>query len=727
MQSQTQYLKILLYVCKLRFFKYPSHYFPCYFLVKLFLKLNFDFRTRKLDFLLVPIPNYYFDFLLEDHLIKSEHSIFLNPKIFSYYIYKEEVNFLNVSISSRTKKCKQASETEKVIKNVLSKGAIQKSQSSTKLNGESNKMSALYQVFPLKDVPINKIFIKENAFYNLIEKYKLNDSGDLKNVFVNLQMLQSAQTVPQIVTKANIFLITSPYELSNALVDSVLVEYFRKPQFLYRNHTYLVNLNEATLGSFLFSEHFQIFSQVKRIFFKCVHLESESNPFEMCGVVMKNLTNLHQTTSIKYFVPKQLLDPHFFIKNYPLGLEKYFLDLKSSLEAFMKSSNDSQKFMKTEKLYPMFQLIGDRGSGKRRIVKAVAESLGIHLFSAECSDIMTSIASQTETKLLQALNKAVVCQPVIICFRDFELFGLNNEGHEDVRLVDFFREEIDKLFSKQEFENPIFTIALINARNPSKSVKLNHLFLESIEISPPDKTERFKNLLWLHQRERFDQKCWKIKHEKMENYISIRMNDGCENDVKILQKMADLTQGFIFGDLAFLYEKGVGYSTGKDEFVLSESLFDEKLAEMKKLFGESIGTPDIPKVLWEDIGGLAKLKTEVQNSIGLPLKFSHLMGKHMKRSGILLYGPPGNFIEFFNHSTFSTDHLFLGTGKTLIAKAVATECNLSFLSVQGPELLNMYVGQSEQNVRDVFSRARGAAPCVVFLDELGIKTSIKKV
>lgn len=89
----------------------------------------------------------------------------------------------------------------------------------------------------------------------------------------------------------------------------------------------------------------------------------------------------------------------------------------------------------------------------------------------------------------------------------------------------------------------------------------------------------------------------------------------------------------------------------------------------------------MPKVLWDDIGGLAKLKDEIQSSIGLPLKHMHLMGKNMRRSGILLYGPPG-------------------TGKTLVAKAVATECNLSFLSVQGPELLNMYVGQSEQNVRE---------------------------
>lgn len=105
------------------------------------------------------------------------------------------------------------------------------------------------------------------------------------------------------------------------------------------------------------------------------------------------------------------------------------------------------------------------------------------------------------------------------------------------------------------------------------------------------------------------------------------------------------------------------------------------------------------QVQWSEIGGLADLKEEIQNSIKLPIKHKHLMGKYMKRSGILLHGPPG-------------------TGKTLIAKAVATEHQINFLSVQGPELLNMYVGQSEENVRQVFANAKANSPCVVFLDEL---------
>lgn len=694
MHSQKQYLRTLLYVCKLKFSNFPSYYFPVYILMKLFEEYHFKFRTRKLDYQLLAIPNYYFDFLCKDHLIKSEHTVFLNPKVYRHYIFgNEKVNFLNLQISERNK-TKQVTETEKLMKNVLNMGEAQTPPTSS----NSNKMSSVFQVFSLESVPMNKVFMKENSYYNLLDKYKLNENCH-KKVFANLNMIAQSQTLPQIATKANIFLISTPFDIPSTVVDEVLKEFFRRPQLLYRNHTYLVHLDENTLGSFLYCEHFQLFSQLKKLYFKCVHIESQNNSFEMCGVVMKNLTTLHQTTSIKYCLPKQLYDSYFFVTNYPLGLKKYCLELKEALKAFIETSVESKSMMKSQKMYPLFQLIGDRGSGKREVVRAVADSLGIHLYNTECSDIMTNIASQTETKLLQALNRSTVCQPSIICFKDFELFGLNNEGHEDVRLVNFFIEEVGKLFSKQEFDNPIFIIALVNGKQPVKSIKLNHLFLESIDFESPEKEDRFRNLIWMHQREIFDQKCRKINEGEMQNYISINMYENLENDVKILKKMSDLTQGFLFGDLTLLYEKSVLQLLERERFCLDENVFDEKLAEIKKTFGASIGTPHIPKVLWDDIGGLAKLKTEIQNSIGLPLKFSHLMGKNMRRSGILLYGPPG-------------------TGKTLIAKAVATECNLSFLSVQGPELLNMYVGQSEQNVRDVFSRARSAAPCVIFLDEL---------
>ncbi|CAM1503026.1 Fc.00g078020.m01.CDS01 [Cosmosporella sp. VM-42] len=133
---------------------------------------------------------------------------------------------------------------------------------------------------------------------------------------------------------------------------------------------------------------------------------------------------------------------------------------------------------------------------------------------------------------------------------------------------------------------------------------------------------------------------------------------------------------------------------------LTKPDFDVAVEAARKNFSDSIGAPKIPNVTWDDVGGLNNVKEAVTETIQLPLERPELFAKGMKkRSGILFYGPPG-------------------TGKTLLAKAIATEYSLNFFSVKGPELLNMYIGESEANVRRVFQRARDARPCVVFFDEL---------
>ncbi len=127
---------------------------------------------------------------------------------------------------------------------------------------------------------------------------------------------------------------------------------------------------------------------------------------------------------------------------------------------------------------------------------------------------------------------------------------------------------------------------------------------------------------------------------------------------------------------------------------------NEAIGRARSTFSDSIGAPKIPTVTWKDVGGLTDQKSSIMETISLPLTRPELFAKGMrKRSGILFYGPPG-------------------TGKTLLAKAIATEFSLNFFSVKGPELLNMYIGESEANVRRVFQRARDARPCVVFFDEL---------
>lgn len=146
--------------------------------------------------------------------------------------------------------------------------------------------------------------------------------------------------------------------------------------------------------------------------------------------------------------------------------------------------------------------------------------------------------------------------------------------------------------------------------------------------------------------------------------------------------------------------RDVTVAAGHEGRCLTKQDFDTAVEQARKTFADAIGAPKIPTVTWADVGGLSHIKSAVLETISLPLERPELFAAGLKkRSGILFYGPPG-------------------TGKTLLAKAIATEFSLNFFSVKGPELLNMYIGESEANVRRVFQRARDARPCVVFFDEL---------
>jgi peroxin-6 len=173
------------------------------------------------------------------------------------------------------------------------------------------------------------------------------------------------------------------------------------------------------------------------------------------------------------------------------------------------------------------------------------------------------------------------------------------------------------------------------------------------------------------------------------------------------------------GYLSSIPSKCTGHSTSCANISLTAADFDVALAKTRASCSEIMGSPNIPNVTWDDVGGLAKIKSDILDTIQLPLDHPELFFDGLKKrsgtqfifasedfgtdgghcAGILLYGPPG-------------------TGKTLLAKAVATSCSLNFFSIKGPELLNMYIGESEANVRRVFQRARDARPCVVFFDEL---------
>jgi peroxin-6 len=147
--------------------------------------------------------------------------------------------------------------------------------------------------------------------------------------------------------------------------------------------------------------------------------------------------------------------------------------------------------------------------------------------------------------------------------------------------------------------------------------------------------------------------------------------------------------------LLFTFEEFSSETTNDNQFI--KLCFDKaKQTRLKK--EKTISS--IPEVKWENVGGLEHAKEDINDTIQLPMKYPRLFNNSLKkRSGLLLFGPPGS-------------------GKTLLAKAIANECSMNFISVKGPELLNMYVGESEKNIREVFERSRNNRPCVLFFDEI---------
>ncbi|XP_075214681.1 peroxisomal biogenesis factor 6 isoform X2 [Lycorma delicatula] len=244
----------------------------------------------------------------------------------------------------------------------------------------------------------------------------------------------------------------------------------------------------------------------------------------------------------------------------------------------------------------------------------------------------------------------------------------DREGNEDVRIVNYF----NKLLMELSCDLPVIIVGTTTSVD-QLSFELQQNILHIINIDNPSLDERADAISWL-----------------------------CNLSHSTALKVAARTSGFILSDLTFLVsqtysEKYKLMDENEKENVNNGIEFEDFVLVIDKMnsqFAGAIGAPQVPTVNWTDIGGHNEIKKEIVRSLN-----TADFGTGLRRSGILLWGPPG-------------------TGKTLLAKAVATECGSTFLSVKGPELLNMYVGQSEQNVRQVFERAREAAPCIIFFDEL---------
>jgi len=184
-----------------------------------------------------------------------------------------------------------------------------------------------------------------------------------------------------------------------------------------------------------------------------------------------------------------------------------------------------------------------------------------------------------------------------------------------------------------------------------------------------------------------------------------------------LEQIASETHGYVGSDIASLCSEAAMQQIREkmdlidlDEDTIDAEVLDSLGVTMENFrFALGASNPsalretvvETPNVKWEDIGGLEKIKDELRETVQYPVEHPEKFVKFglQPSKGVLFYGPPG-------------------TGKTLLAKAIANECAANFISIKGPELLSMWFGESESNIRDIFDKARAAAPCVVFLDEL---------
>ena len=341
-------------------------------------------------------------------------------------------------------------------------------------------------------------------------------------------------------------------------------------------------------------------------------------------------------------------------------------------------------------------LHGPPGTGKTLIARAVANESGANFFSIIGPEIRSKYYGQSEQKLREIFLKAEDSEPSIIFIDEIDSIAPKREevqGEVERRVVAQLLTLMDGLKERGH-------VIVIGATNRLDAVdpalRRPGRFDREINIGVPDKKGRLE-ILSIHTRG-----------------MPLGMDD--EKKTQFLTEIANLTYGFVGADLAALARESAMNALRRylpeidlDKPIPMEIL--EKMSVTEDDFMEALKgiepsslrevTIEIPNVKWEDIGGLEAVKSELREAVELPLLKPDVFKRLGIRAskGFLLYGPPG-------------------VGKTLLAKAVASESNANFISVKGPEVLSKWVGESEKAVREIFKKAKQVAPTIVFLDEI---------
>ncbi|MCQ1537562.1 CDC48 family AAA ATPase [Methanocalculus taiwanensis] len=336
-------------------------------------------------------------------------------------------------------------------------------------------------------------------------------------------------------------------------------------------------------------------------------------------------------------------------------------------------------------------LYGPPGTGKTLIARAVASEVDAHFITLSGPEIMSKYYGESEGKLREVFDEAQENSPTIIFIDEIDSIAPKREdtkGEVERRVVAQLLALMDGLKSRGQ----VIVIAATNLPDAiDPALRRGGRFDREIEIGIPDKKGRLE-VLQIHSR-------------------GVPLAEDVE-----LSHFADITHGFVGADLSLLVKEAAMHALRKiiprinvDEDIPTELLdelkvvredFDEALKHVEPSAMREV-LVEVPDIHWSDVGGLEDVKEELREAVEWPLKFPDIFQRLTTKppKGILLFGPPG-------------------TGKTMLAKAVANESECNFISIKGPELLSKWVGESEKGVREIFRKARQASPSIIFFDEV---------
>jgi transitional endoplasmic reticulum ATPase len=337
-------------------------------------------------------------------------------------------------------------------------------------------------------------------------------------------------------------------------------------------------------------------------------------------------------------------------------------------------------------------LYGPPGTGKTLLAKAVANETNANFYSIGGPEIMSKFYGESEEKLRDVFKQAEENSPSIIFIDEIDSIAPKREevsGDVEKRIVSQLLTLMDGLMARGK----VVVIGATNRPNAiDPALRRPGRFDREIEIGIPD-TDGRHDILQIHTR-------------------GMPLTDNTN-----LERFAKITHGFVGADLESLSKEAAMRSLRRElpkinmeqskiplevlnKIKITDKDFEDALKDIQPSALREIQIQR-PNVSWEDIGGLREVKEELSQVIEWPIKYPELFaeGEIKPPKGLLLYGQPG-------------------TGKTLIAKAVATTSESNFINIKGPELLSKWVGESEKGVREVFRKARQAAPCIIFFDEI---------